>query len=99
VTGLSATDAWNEAAVAGDENLAEDTLISGPTNYFCSPRMRDFSPSIHSICSASRSQRVATSSNSLLMDGFFAFAALCLAWAAFCRHMSARHDIRSEHLK
>jgi hypothetical protein len=30
------------------------------------------------------------------MDGFVAFAALCLASAAFCREMSARNDIQGE---
>jgi hypothetical protein len=32
-----------------------------------------------------------------LMNGFFAFAALCLASAAFCRYMSARDDMEGEH--
>jgi hypothetical protein len=31
------------------------------------------------------------------MERFFAFAALCLAWAAFRRYMSTRNDIRNEH--
>jgi hypothetical protein len=38
----------------------------------------------------------ATSSNALLMNEFFALAALCLASAAFCRHISARDDMEGE---
>jgi hypothetical protein len=57
----------------------------------------DFCLSVHSICSARTRHPAATSSNALLMNGFFAFAALCLASAAFCRYMSARDDMEGEH--
>jgi hypothetical protein len=70
--------------------------VSVPSDYFSSLRAGDLCRSIHSICSASTSQPPATSSNALFMDGLFAFAALCLASAAFCRYMSARNDIQGK---
>jgi hypothetical protein len=48
---------------------------------------------IHSSCSASPSQKAASYSNAIAMDGPFACAARCLASAALCRYISTRDDI------
>ena len=63
---------------------------------FSSSRRVDLCRSIHSICSASTRQPLATSSNALLADRSFACAARFVASAALCRYISARDDMKGE---
>src|SRR5258708_38134705 len=81
-------------AVGGGEQ--PDPEFVGRGISFCGSRLDNLCRSIHSICSASRSQPFATSSKPLFMDRFFACAARPLASAAFFRYTSAGSDIRSE---